>query len=66
MSERYDLVVRGRLGGGEGAAQAAYLGKRVVVVDRLSHPGSAPGRLHGIPRRHFERLRSTYSRLPEP
>jgi hypothetical protein len=66
MSERYDWWSGAGSAGEKGPAQAAYLGKRVVVVDRLSHPGSAPGRLHGIPRRHFERLRSTYSRLPEP
>lgn len=50
MSQRYDLVVIGAGPAGEkGAAQAAYFGKRVAVVDRLSHPGGAPVASTGIP-----------------
>jgi NAD(P) transhydrogenase len=50
MSERYDLVVIGAGPAGEkGAAQAAYFGKRVAVVDRLSHPGGAPVASTGVP-----------------
>jgi NAD(P) transhydrogenase len=50
MGERYDLVVIGAGPAGEkGAAQAAYFGKRVAVVDRLSHPGGAPVASTGIP-----------------
>ena len=50
ISERYDLVVVGAGPAGEkGAAQAAYFGKRVAVVDRLSHPGGAPVAFTGIP-----------------
>jgi NAD(P) transhydrogenase len=50
ISERYDLVVVGAGPAGEkGAAQAAYFGKRVAVVDRLSHPGGAPVASTGIP-----------------
>jgi NAD(P) transhydrogenase len=50
MSERYDLVVIGAGPAGEkGAAQAAYFGKRVAVVDRLPGPGGAPVASTGIP-----------------
>lgn len=50
MSERYDLVVIGAGPAGEkGAAQAAYFGKRVAIVDRLSRPGGAPVASTGIP-----------------
>ncbi len=50
MSERYDLVVIGAGPAGEkGAAQAAYFGKRVAVVDRLPSPGGAPVASTGIP-----------------
>src|SRR5687767_9600734 len=41
-AKRYDLVVIGCGPGGEkGAAQAAYFGKSVVVVDRAPNPGGA-------------------------
>ena len=41
-SERFDLVVVGGGAAGEkGAAQAAYFGKRVGVVERRSEPGGA-------------------------
>jgi NAD(P) transhydrogenase len=50
MDERYDLVVIGAGPAGEkGAAQAAYFGKRVAVVDRLTHAGGAPVASTGIP-----------------
>jgi NAD(P) transhydrogenase len=40
--ERFDLVVVGGGAAGEkGAAQAAYFGKRVAVVERRSEPGGA-------------------------
>src|SRR6266568_4558051 len=40
LSERYDLVVIGSGPAGEkGAAQAAYFGKRVAVVERAEHLG---------------------------
>ena len=40
--ERFDLVVIGSGPAGEkGAAQAAYFGKRVAVVERASEPGGA-------------------------
>jgi NAD(P) transhydrogenase len=42
MSERFDMVVIGAGPAGEkGAAQAAYFGKRVAIVDRSSRPGGA-------------------------
>lgn len=41
-AERFDLVVVGGGAAGEkGAAQAAYFGKRVAVVERRSEPGGA-------------------------
>jgi NAD(P) transhydrogenase len=42
MAERYDLVVIGCGPAGEkGAAQAAYFGKRVAIVERAPHVGGA-------------------------
>jgi NAD(P) transhydrogenase len=42
VPERYDLVVIGAGAAGEkGAAQAAYFGKRVAVVERAGAPGGA-------------------------
>jgi NAD(P) transhydrogenase len=42
MSEHYDLVVIGAGPAGEkGAAQAAYFGKRVCVIERAPKPGGA-------------------------
>src|SRR5262249_39647150 len=39
-SDRFDLVVLGSGPAGEkGAAQAAYFGKKVAVVERMSEPG---------------------------
>jgi NAD(P) transhydrogenase len=50
MSEQFDLVVIGAGPAGEkAAAQAAYFGKRVAVVDRLPHPGGAVVASGGIP-----------------
>src|SRR6185436_14635263 len=42
MTEHYDLVVIGAGPAGEkGAAQAAYFGKRVCIVERAPKPGGA-------------------------
>ena len=42
MTERFDLVVIGGGPAGErGAAQAAYFGKRVAVIERQPEPGGA-------------------------
>lgn len=50
MDERYDLIVIGSGAAGEkGAAQAAYFGKRVVVVDRSEVVGGTPATTGGIP-----------------
>jgi NAD(P) transhydrogenase len=50
MSERYDLLVIGAGPAGEkGAAQAAYFGKRVVVVDPRPRPGGVAVSTGGIP-----------------
>ena len=43
-SEHFDLVVIGSGPAGEkGAAQAAYFGKRVCLIERAPKPGSANG-----------------------
>ena len=40
--DRYDLVVIGAGPAGEkGAAQAAYFGKRVAIIEREPYPGGA-------------------------
>ncbi|HWC31942.1 MAG TPA: Si-specific NAD(P)(+) transhydrogenase [Actinomycetota bacterium] len=50
MTERFDLVVIGAGPAGEkAAAQAAYFGKRVAVVDRLPHAGGSVVASAGIP-----------------
>jgi NAD(P) transhydrogenase len=50
MEERFDLVVIGAGPAGEkGAAQAAYFGKRVSVVERSPVPGGTPATTGGIP-----------------
>lgn len=48
--ERFDLVTIGSGPAGEkGAAQAAYFGHKVAVVDRTARPGGAPVNSGGIP-----------------
>ena len=48
--ERFDLVTIGSGPAGEkGAAQAAYFGHKVAVVDRQARPGGAPVNSGGIP-----------------
>ncbi|CAN5638763.1 hypothetical protein BH24CHL9_BH24CHL9_12720 [soil metagenome] len=48
--ERFDLVVIGSGPAGEkGAAQAAYFGKRVALVERAEGVGGAPVNTGGIP-----------------
>jgi NAD(P) transhydrogenase len=50
MSEHYDLVVIGSGPAGEkGAAQAAYFGKRVCIVERAPKPGGAAVNTGTIP-----------------
>jgi NAD(P) transhydrogenase len=50
MEERFDLVVIGAGPAGEkGAAQAAYFGKRVAVVERSPVPGGTTASTGGIP-----------------
>lgn len=50
MSSQYDLIVIGAGPAGEkGAAQAAYFGKRVVVVDPRARPGGLAVSTGGIP-----------------
>src|SRR6202789_3210067 len=48
--QNYDLVVIGAGPAGEkGAAQAAYFGKRVCIVERAPKPGGAAINTGGIP-----------------
>src|SRR5688572_13269512 len=50
MSEHFDLVVIGAGPAGEkGAAQAAYFGKRVCVIERAPKPGGAAVNTGTIP-----------------
>jgi len=50
MEERFDLIVIGAGPAGEkGAAQAAYFGKHVAVVERSQVPGGTPATTGGIP-----------------
>jgi NAD(P) transhydrogenase len=50
VEERFDLVVIGSGPAGEkGAAQAAYFGKRVAVVERSRVPGGTPATTGGMP-----------------
>lgn len=50
MAAKYDLVVLGAGPAGEkGAAQAAYFGKRVAVVDPNPRPGGIAVSTAGIP-----------------
>jgi NAD(P) transhydrogenase len=50
LVDRFDLVTIGSGPAGEkGAAQAAYFGHEVAVVDRLARPGGAPVNSGGIP-----------------
>src|SRR5688572_11679677 len=50
MSEHYDLVVIGAGPAGEkGAAQAAYFGKKVCIVERAPKPGGAAVNTGTIP-----------------
>lgn len=50
MSDHFDLVVIGAGPGGEkGAAQAAYFGKRVCIIERAPKPGGAAVNTGTIP-----------------
>jgi NAD(P) transhydrogenase len=50
MAEHFDLVVIGAGPAGEkAAAQAAYFGKRVAVVERSAVPGGTPATTGGMP-----------------
>ncbi|MGH7985645.1 MAG: FAD-dependent oxidoreductase [Candidatus Binataceae bacterium] len=50
MADKYDLVVIGAGPAGEkGAAQAAYFGKRVLLVDPCARPGGIAVSTAGIP-----------------
>jgi len=50
MAKKYDLIVIGSGPAGEkGAAQAAFFGKRVIVIDSLPRPGGLAVSTGGIP-----------------
>src|SRR5438094_6245056 len=50
MSDHFDLIVIGAGPGGEkGAAQAAYFGKRVCIIERAPKPGGAAVNTGTIP-----------------
>ncbi len=50
MEEHFEMVVIGAGPAGEkAAAQAAYFGRRVAIVERLEQPGGAPVNNAGIP-----------------
>ena len=50
MEDRFDMVVIGAGPAGEkAAAQAAYFGKRVAIVERQRRPGGAAAQNGGIP-----------------
>src|SRR5262245_28176180 len=50
MTERFDLIVIGAGPAGEkGAAQAAYFGKKVCVIERAPRPGGAAVNTGTIP-----------------
>jgi pyruvate/2-oxoglutarate dehydrogenase complex dihydrolipoamide dehydrogenase (E3) component len=50
MDGSFDMIVIGAGPAGEkAAAQAAYFGKRVAVVDRAENPGGSAVRSAGVP-----------------
>lgn len=58
--DAFDMVVIGAGPAGEkGAAQAAYFGKRVAMVNRAEDPGVRQFETPGSQRRRCERLRCT-------
>jgi predicted flavoprotein YhiN len=58
--DAFDMVVIGSGPAGEkGAAQAAYFGKRVAMVDRAEDPGGRRFETQGSQRRRCERLPCT-------
>ncbi len=64
MSEHYDLCVIGSGPAGEkGAAQAAYFGKRVVLVERAPRPGGAAVNTGTIPSKTLRETARYFSGL---
>src|SRR5258705_799597 len=62
MSEHYDLVVIGAgPAGKKGAAQAAYFGKRVCIVERAPKPGGAMVNTGTIPARTLRETAAYFS-----
>ncbi len=74
MGSIYDLVVIGAGPAGEkGAAQAAYFGKRVAIVDPNPHPGGIAVSVAGIPTKtlregaiYLSGLGQSANQLPAP
>lgn len=64
MSEHYDLVVIGAGPAGEkGAAQAAYFGKRVCVIERAPRPGGTAINTGAVPAMTLRETALRLSRL---
>ncbi len=64
MSEHYDLVVIGAGPAGEkGAAQAAYFGKRVCIIERAPKPGGAAVNTGTIPSKTLRETALYFSQL---
>ena len=62
--ERYDLIVIGSGPAGEkGAAQAAYFGKRVALIERAPHVGGAGVNTGTIPSKTFRETALYFSGL---
>src|SRR6478736_4735272 len=62
MAEFYDLVVIGAGPAGEkGAAQAAYFGKRVCIVERAPKPGGAMVNTGTVPARTLRETATYFS-----
>jgi len=64
--ERYDLVVIGSGPAGEkGAAQAAYFGKRVALIERAPHVGGAGVNTGTIPSKTLRETALYFSGLEQ-
>src|SRR5947207_170125 len=66
MSEHFDLVVIGSGPAGEkGAAQAAYFGKRVCIIERAPKPGGAAVNTGTIPSKTLRETALYFSGLKQ-
>src|SRR5574339_239464 len=66
MTEKYDLIVIGSGPAGEkGAAQAAYFGKRVALIERAPHVGGAGINTGTVPSKTLREAALYYSGLQQ-